>query len=179
MSSDEKTIQKEEATELGTLPEDSQTQKDFYLAALDYVKYEGQLFWQAFEALLLAHTVFLAFLLQAAFGTQQIPDFQLGTFLGGIVGFLLCIPWATVYSRSSAYYVFRIAQAKEKEPTGWELLKGAGERFSAGEKVQVGDRHYRIGWLGRVLKTQRSAPLVIVVFGLVYIGITVVCGPWW
>ncbi len=115
-----------------------------YLTTLEHVRYEGQLLWQIFGAFLLAHTVFVAFLLQATFGSGQVAQYRLGTFIAGFSGLLLCIPWMASYLRSSAYYIFRMLQAREKEPSNWSLIKGKGENFSAGKPVIVSGQTYRI-----------------------------------
>ena len=153
--------------------------EDRYQSALEQVRYEGQLLWQIFGSFLLAHTVFLAFLLQSALGREQIVGYHLGAFFAALVGLLLCIPWAASYFRSSAYYIFRMAQAKEAEPSDWNLIKGDGEKFAAGYKVTIGKESYRVGWLARVLRTQRSVPLLIVFFVMVYLSTFVLNGPWW
>lgn len=153
--------------------------EDRYQSALEQVRYEGQLLWQIFGSFLLAHTVFLAFLLQSTLGREPIVGYHPGGFLAAVVGLLLCIPWAASYLRSSAYYIFRMAQAKEAEPCGWNLIKGDGEKFAAGEKVTIGGEPYQIGWLPRVLRTKRSVPLLIVFFGMIYLSILILNGPWW
>jgi len=158
---------------------DESKSMDSYTNALEQVRYEGQLLWQIFSAFLLAHTVFLAFLLQTAFGSGRMNSYHPGVFLASVVGGLLCIPWAASYSRSSDYYTFRMAQAREAEPTGWNLLKGEGEQFSAGRSVKIGTQTHRVSWLGRVLRTKRSVPLLIAFFALVYLGIFALSGPWW
>jgi hypothetical protein len=150
-----------------------------YLTTLDHLRYEGQLLWHKLETFLLAHTVLLAFLLPEAFAGPQVADYRLGVFLAGLAGLLLCIPWAAAHSRSSAYYALRMAQAKEKEPPGWELLKGPAETFSAGAEVKLGPTYCRIGHPGRTLRTRRSVPLMITVFALLYFFIVVTSGPWW
>jgi len=153
--------------------------EDRYQSALEQVRYEGELLWQIFGSFLLAHTVFLAFLLQSTLGRKPIVGYHPGGFFATIVGLLLCIPWTASYLRSSAYYIFRMAQAKEAEPSGWNLIKGNGEKFAAGCKVTIGKESYRIGWFARVLRTQRSVPLLIVFFGIIYLSIFILNGPWW
>jgi hypothetical protein len=92
---------------------------------------------------------------------------------------LLCIPWIATYLRSSAYYRFRMAQAREAEPPDWRLLKGAGEEFSAGKKVKVGANMYQLSWLARTLGRKWSVPTMIVLFVLVYLSVVFTSGPWW
>jgi len=131
-----------------------------YTQALEQVRYEGQLLWQIFGAFLLAHSVFLAFLLQSAFSTPG-AGFKPSVFYPGLLGAFLCLPWFAAYTRSSDYYIFRMAQAKAMEPDGWNLIKGVGEQFAGGEAVVVAGRCYRVNWLGRTLRTKRSAPLLV------------------
>lgn len=152
---------------------------DKYQSVLEHVRYEGQLLWQIFGSFLLAHTVFLAFLLHSALGSEQIVGYHPGPFFAALAGLLLCVPWAASYLRSSAYYIFRMAQAKEAEPPNWDIIRRTGEKFAAGKKVTVGRKTYRIGWLARVLRTKRSVPLLIVVFVMIYLTLFILNGPWW
>jgi len=151
---------------------------DRYRAALEHVRYEGQLLWQIFHAFLLAHTVFLSFLLNSAFRSES-SGYQPAVFFPGLLGLFLCLPWFASYLRSSAYYKFRMAQAKETEPEDWNIIGGKGERFSRGLPVTIGDECYRIHWLGRILRTKRSVPALILAFALAYAGLVIWCGPWW
>ncbi len=154
-------------------------QIELYKTALEQVRYEGQLLWQIFNAFLLAHTVFVAFLLQATFGQQPIANSRPTVLVAGVIGLALCILWAATYLRSSAYYIFRMAQAREAEPPGWKLLKEAGEEFSSGRQVRIGANTYQATWLGRNLRTKRSVPLLIAVFAIIYLGIICISVPWW
>jgi hypothetical protein len=150
---------------------------DRYAHALEQVRYEGQLLWQIFGAFLLAHTVFMAFLLQSAFNSET-PGYQPAVFFPGLVGALLCLPWFAAYTRSSDYYIFRMAQAKAVEPKGWNLVAGQGEEFSDGKPVNVDSKTYRVNPLGRILRTKRSVPLLIIIFLATYLALVVWRGPW-
>ena len=150
-----------------------------YLTALDQVKYEGQLLWHIFSSFLLTHTIFVAFLLHSSFGATTFFNYRIGSFVAGFVGLLLCLPWAGSYLRSSAYYIFRMAQAREKEPQNWDLIRNKGELFSAGEEVNIGNEPYEISGLAKVLRTKRSVPLLIIVFAFVYLFVIIASGPWW
>lgn len=152
---------------------------DKYQSALEHLRYEGQLLWQIFAPFLLAHTVFLAFLLPSALGSEPVVGFRPGAFFAAVAGLLLWLPWMASYLRSSRYYDFRMAQAKEAEPCDWNLLGGRGERFAAGEPVRVEGKLYQIGWLARVLRTRRSTPLLIGFFAALYLVILILSGPWW
>ena len=145
--------------------------------ALEQARYEGQLLWQIFGAFLLPHTVFVAFLLQSVFNNHM-PDYEPAVFFPGLLGAVLCLPWYASYSRSSDYYIFRMAQAKAVEPPDMGLIAGAGERFSDGEQVEVGGKPYRIKRLGRVLRTKKSVPVLILTFLGVYLALVIWRGPW-
>jgi hypothetical protein len=155
----------------------SPTDTEHYAHALEQVRYEGQLLWQIFGAFLLAHTVFVAFLLQSAFSNTA-PGFQASVFYPAMLGAILCLPWYATYSRSSDYYIFRMAQAKALEPAGWNLIQGQGEQFSAGKPVVIAGERYRVNWLGRMLRTKRSVPLLLLSFLAAYVTLMIWRGPW-
>ena len=161
----------------GNLMTEQISKEKLYEIAILQMRYEGQLLWQRFAAFLTPHTIFLAFLLHAV-SSQHLPLSSPGIFWAAIVGIALCVPWFAVYVRSSAYYKFRIAQAREAEPQGWELLAGNAEKFSAGELVQVRDRH-RMPWLARKLRTEYSGQVMIIMFFIVYLVLVAITGPWW
>jgi hypothetical protein len=119
--------------------------RDRYSVAVEQVRFEGHLLWQIFGAFLLAQTVFLAFLLPAF--SQEVLHSRPSVFISAFVGLLLCVPWFATYRRSSDYYCFRMAQARELEPEGWNILRGDGVAFSDGKLVLVGDKPYRVHWV--------------------------------
>ena len=151
---------------------------DRHQVAIDWVKYEGDLLWQVFGAFLLAHTVFVAFLLQAVLDKNLPADHPSG-FWAGLMGLVLCLPWFSAYLRSSKYYEFRIAQAKESEPHDWEILRGAGEDFAEGKPVTIGGKTFQHTLLAHKLRTRLAVPFMIIVFAVVYGAILVASGPWW
>ncbi len=147
---------------------------DPYQVILEHVRYEGQLLWQIYGNFLLVHTIFMAFLLQAAFGNSQATSGNRpGAVATSILGLILCIPWLATYLRASDYYAFRMAQARATEPWEWNFLKGAGQKFAEGKEVKIGEDKYRVSWLGRVLRTKYSARLPICAFALVYLIVLV------
>jgi len=149
-----------------------------YTVALKILIQEGQLYWQTYGAFLLAHTVFLAFLLQSI-SCSPATVWRPGAFVAGILGFLLCIPWLAALLRSSANHTFRMAQAKSAEPHGWNLLKIDGENFAEGNSVTINDQQYRIPWLPRILRTTFSAKTLIALFAVAYLIAVYLSGPWW
>jgi hypothetical protein len=160
--------------EKGTMAEEGSDPKRYEIAILQ-VRYEGQLLWQRFGAFFIPHGIFLGFLLGEAFD-PTLP--RSGVFLTSLIGIILCVPWLAVLKRSSAYYTFRIAQAREIEPPGWDLLAGKGERFSAGECVVVRD-HHKMPRLARILRTERAGVLLVYMFGFIYLRIAAFTNPWY
>jgi len=150
-----------------------------YREALDLVKHEASLLWRIFGAFLLTHTVFLAISLGMALDGATLLEWRLGTFSTGCIGLVLCLPWWASYRRSSAYYIFRMAQAREKEPIGWDLLDGIGKRFSEGEPVMVAGECHQIKGTANWLRTKRGGPSLVIAFALAYVFVIVVSGPWW
>ena len=150
-----------------------------YYEALELVKAAGSLLWQVFGAFLLAHTVLLAVSLGTALDGGKLVDWRLGAFSAGLLGLLLCLPWWASYRRRSAYYILRMAQAREKEPIGWDLLDGIGKRFSEGEPVMVAGECHQIKGTANWLRTKRGGPSLVIAFALAYVFVIVVSGPWW
>ena len=154
------------------------TQLHRYKCAMALVMEEGGLLWKVFGTFLVAHTIFMAFLLKESMVSLD-AKWRPGSFLAALFGVILCFPWFVVYIRNSAYYVFYIAQAKRAEPSGWDLMKGSGESFSAGKPVTIEGKVYRICWLGRVLRARWSIPLLILGFVVIYLVVLILSGPWW
>ena len=145
---------------------------------LEYFKYEELLSWQIFGAFLLAHTVFLAFILSAGFREKELLGWDPGIFITAVVGFLLCVAWWASYRRSSAYVLLRRAQTREEEPSDLNLIGGEAEGYSEGNSMIVGGTRYEIeGWLARRLKTRHGMAFVIIVFFVVYLFVIVSRSP--
>jgi hypothetical protein len=153
-------------------------QRERYEAALQVVVYEGQLLWTVFGAFLLAHTVFLAVLLQGV-GDARLPSNISGGFWPAVIGLFLCIPWITAYLYRSKWYNFRMAQARDAEPDGWNLVAGVAKEFADGHEVRIAGEWFQQRGLPRALRTKQSAPLLVAVFAIGYITVLIVTGPWW
>ena len=152
---------------------------DGYLATIEHARYEGQLIWQIFGTFLVAHTVFLAFLLQAMPNVQQdLLTYHWGIFFAGIVGLILCLPWIATYFRSADFYRFRMAQARLKEPEEWQLIRNTGEKFAEGHRVFIDGRLYQVSWIGKILRPTRSLPVLVVTFAIMYVIVIVISWPW-
>jgi hypothetical protein len=150
-----------------------------YSAALDLLGQERQLFWQTFSAFLLAHTVFMAFLLQAV-SHSDIPSWSPVLWLASWLGFILCVPWLAAQWRTSAYNDLRMAQAREAEPAPWRLLKDISQAFAEGNRVIIEERPFQLPRLIRRLRlrTTYSVMALIGLFAVMYVVIAILTGPW-
>jgi hypothetical protein len=150
-----------------------------YTAALGLLNQERQLFWQTFGAFLLAHTVFMAFLLQTASRQGILWSWSPGVFVTSIIGLMLCGPWYMAHLRTWAYNDFRMAQAREVEPLSWKLLRDKGESFANGDPVNIGTPRYQMPWLVRGVRTMYAVTALIALFALFYTAIAFLTAPWW
>jgi len=149
-----------------------------YSILIEMIHYEGQLLWSVFGNYLMAHTIFVAIVLQsnplAETGWRPI------LFVSGVIGLLLYIPWLAALQRHAAYFGFRIAQARAAEPKAWDLFCGDGQKFSKGTaEVKIDGVHYGIPLLARKLKARHSAMFLIAVFAIIYVWFLAANGPWW
>lgn len=150
---------------------------DRYQAALTLLNQERQPFWQTFAGFLLAHTVFLAFLLQSL-APGSMRAWRPATCGAGILGLVLCVPWLLAHLRTTAYLRFRVAQVREAEPTEWQLVAGRGQRFAEGEAVSVDGSRNQMPCLARLGTTYFVTALVLL-FALTYASIVFAAAPWW
>ena len=138
--------------------EEKQNQTSKYEAISEQAHFDGEHRWNVFASFLLAQTVFTAFLLQSGL-TTPLCSSRLGPCFAGLLGLILCLPWYATYRRLNAYYEYRIAQAREIEPSGWHRYSDDGKRFSEGAEVEVGNIRFKIPLSGRILKGTRAMPL--------------------
>ena len=90
-----------------------------YEIIIELIKYESERLWQVFHLYLIAHALFLGLY----FNLQAKSDYHMVNFIG-ILGILLCIPWAGGYFRHSQWYIFRMNDAKEIEKIhNWRILR--------------------------------------------------------
>ncbi len=54
-----------------------------------------------------------------------------------IVGIIICLLWLLSLIRTSNYYRFRMAQASQREPSGWMLFSGDGKEISRGKTISM------------------------------------------
>jgi hypothetical protein len=148
-----------------------------YKIALDEARHAADLLWKIFNAFMVAQTIFLSFILDNIFSNPHNPKYIPEVFYPSILGLL----WYGTFQRSHAYYIFRIAQAIDNEPNGWNIIGGAGKRFAEGEEyVSTSTKKpIRIPKLGQALRLKISVPLLIGLFAFTYLVIIFFSGPWW
>lgn len=89
------------------------TNADAYGHAIALVDQQVQIFWLVFGAFLLAETVLLG-----AIASVMTNENRVVVGGGGVLGFLLAIPWWTSFRYNHAIYLLRIRQVKSLEPDG-------------------------------------------------------------
>jgi len=83
---------------------------EYYKIGIDLVKYEGQRLWQVFHLYLITEIL----LLGSFISTTNRLDTDM-SFILGMAGLLLCIPWAGAYFRHSWWYFYRMEDTKKVE----------------------------------------------------------------
>jgi hypothetical protein len=139
---------------------DENTEIQRYKLAVEQVRYEAYLAWQNFSTYLIVHAILMAFLLRYSFDYESLRS-NISVLIASLVGLLLCVPWRTTSLRNSAYHSFRMAQARELEPEGWNYICGRGQEFALGSSVKADGDDHRIPWLGRVLRRPTAAKSIV------------------
>lgn len=152
--------------------EDQQIQLERYKIAVEKVRYEGKLGWDNFRTFLIAHSIFIGFLLKDVFESQDI--YSIESFCVSLIGIWLCIAWWATKKRNHVYYIFRMAQARELEPDGWNYFKEKGQKFSDGKSVEIQGECYQISKLGQKLRKPAATMSILGIFFIVYLCIAIV-----
>ncbi|MGH7800256.1 MAG: hypothetical protein ACREOW_06440 [Thermodesulfobacteriota bacterium] len=158
-------------------PNEQASNSERYEKALELLSHDREHLYATFGAFLVAHTVLVGLLLQSL-SEPPIMQWRPGSFVASVLGLLLCLPWLASLLRLRAYYDLRIAQVKESEPKGWNLVANIGEQFATGKPVTVGTQRLQMPWLARILRVTPSLILLVSLFALSYLAATVVSGPW-
>jgi hypothetical protein len=147
--------------------ENNDEKKILYKIAVEQVRHEANLSWYVFQTYIIVHTILVGFLLSNAFAKSLASPY--GILIISAVGLFLCIPWRATSKRNSAYHHFRMAQARELEPEGWDFLKGKGKSFADGNEVEAGGEKHKITCLAQILRRPVAAKYIVYAFVLVYI----------
>ena len=97
---------------------------------------EANVLWNSSQVFLVANS-FLAGFIGTNLTGFSIHTNTIGIFLLSVLGITISTLWFLSYGRTSKYYKFRIAQAREREPEGWMLLNGDAKEFSEGGTIEI------------------------------------------
>ena len=151
---------------------------EFYKLALGLAKEEANVLWNFSQNYLLANTIIIGFISQGIFEeTKIIFEPNNGIFALSLIGLTISLLWLFSYRRRSNYYKFRIAQARQREPSGLSLVGGDGEYFSKGDTIEIEGKGYSLG-VSRAFRTSWVMTLFISLFILLYIAIICISSPW-
>lgn len=152
---------------------------ELYKLALQKEMNEGQIMWQSSQGFLIANTIIFGFISQIIFKNDKQINFtpNFGIFSLAFLGFIVCILWLGTYMRRSNYYKFRMAQARQREPKDWYLVKDEGRFFAEGDTIEIEGEKYNLG-IGRIFKTSHIIIVFISLFMLMYFIFLIIAFPW-
>ncbi len=145
-----------------------------YKAAAQRRQHHAQIVWQVFGAFLISHAVLLGFVLRvvAEIGNPSTAFFP------AFAGSAMALIWFAASARLWDYYELYMAQEREAEPPGWNLMIKSDD-FRAGKPVSVDGKVIPRSWAGTWMRTRRASSLLIVAFEAAYIAVLVVAGISW
>jgi hypothetical protein len=143
-----------------------------YRAAVELIRVEADRLFQTFAAFLVAEALVAGFLLNAVDQSSE-PAVII---VAAVFGFVVCGLWYASYERHAETYTFRVAQASEAEPDGWDLLRHRGKDLADGDKVPIpGEREKPFGHAGLAkVKTRCMVRVLMGMFALAFAGLFVV-----
>ena len=100
---------------------------------LDYLKFEATTLWQIFNAFFIGHAIVISFVANSL-AKKEGEDF-IFFLIAGVVGLILALLWLETFRRNSAYFYYRMEQAKKAEKkitenNDWFLFTKEAEIFS-------------------------------------------------
>ncbi|MCW3110274.1 MAG: hypothetical protein JWQ09_4780 [Segetibacter sp.] len=145
--------------------------KDRYDQAIKLLLFEGDMLWKIVTAFMVVHTLFVGIIVQWLMKYKSSEELHLSIpcCVAGVMGLIMIIPWYGTFVRNTAYYNFRMKQAKFSEEYLNGLLKDEGERFAAGKYVTISDEEIRIPWAGRMMNNKVSIIWLIWIFIIIYL----------
>ncbi len=138
-----------------------------YKCLIAIFQHDGKNAWNTFIAFLIAQSIIFASTGKSFLELEKCESLANKLLFIGtdILGLSTSILLFFIYKRFSKYNEFRIKQLKRDEPDGWEIFKGAGEKFSKGEEVF----DVKIPFLYRRAKV--IIPILMGLFIFVYIAL--------
>lgn len=124
------------------IQKDKQEAMKLYELAHSTVLSESHVLWNSSQVFLLANSFLAGFIGTNLTGATVRSDIA-GMLLLSILGIIISSLWFLSYGRTSKYYKFRIAQARQREPEGWMLLGGDTKKFAEGESIDIEEKNVR------------------------------------
>lgn len=131
--------------------------------------------WSQFNSILTANSIVLAVGTIAITSPQSSPVLKIGI---PLAGFLLCLLWFALHARGSGYTIYWPLSAREIEEKYFNddvKVFSRGGRFSAGHPVNITidgqKKTVRMNLIGRLIKVEWVAYLVITIFAVIYIAL--------
>lgn len=150
-----------------------------YERTIDLLSMDAQVLWQSSEVFLLANTILFAFITPHIFDlttNQLLTKPNPAIWVLSILGLIVSVFWYFSYRRTSNYFKFHIAQAREREPEDWHLMNGDGKSFSEGTRIEIFEKKYSVG-IGKFFKNHNIA-WIIPLFILAYLIVFFITSPW-
>lgn len=163
-------------------PTENQPNIDLFTEATQHARWELDLLWKVHATFLVPLTLLLGFSLQASVSSQTSPNARLLIVVALVLGLLMCVPWFVVGQRAQRSYEFRIAQARAAEPSNWNLIAGAGEKFAKGDDVTIAGMVYRN--FGRnpplsLFRSRHSSSALVGFVAAIYVACLILIQPFW
>lgn len=142
-----------------------------YELALKNSMHEGVVLWSSSQIFLLANTIITAFITNGLFDEQKkfISDPNPPIFVICLLGIIISFVWLGTYQRRSNYYKFRATQVRQREPENWNLMAGDGKNFADGDTIEICGEKLNLGFLGKAFRPNKSMPILITLFIIMYI----------
>jgi len=137
--------------------------------SFNYVMNESTVLWQLSQVFLLGNTILSGFIVTIL--TKTNIENNLTIIFLSIIGIIISLLWLFSYARTSKYYEFRIAQAKQREPKSWMLFNEDGENFSQGDTIEIDCKKYSFGiWR---LSSLWIIKILAIIFTIFYLAIII------
>lgn len=151
---------------------------DLYKLAHQTVLNEAHILWQSSNIFLVANTLLAAFIGSGLLDPEKniIYKPNPSLFLLSIIGLFISVLWWGSYRRTSNYYKFRMAQATQREPEGWNLFDGDGKNFANGDMVEIGTEKYNLG-AGKIFRNHRVVTALAILFIVLYLIVLMITSP--
>jgi hypothetical protein len=143
-----------------------QEKEAVFAQAMNLVINESDNLWQISNIFLIGNSLIAAIISDNLFDKTESPW---GIVSIALIGLIITIIWLFSIERSRKYYLFRIAQARQREPEKWMLMNGDVEHFSEGLTVEMKGKKYNrgIGIFSNIVLVRA----VVIVFIVFFVGV--------